>query len=115
MARTALTVLSESVTAGVNLTDGDAAANVDGNSFANPSGTVKFYANNASAGAYTITFQTPQTVAGGIAVAEVAVSVGAGEAFYFGPFPKGTFNQANGTVNVDYSGVTTLTVAAIDS
>jgi len=43
----------------------------------------------------------------------VAVAVGAGETQYIGPFSVDRFNSAAGIASVTYSGVSSLTVAAI--
>jgi hypothetical protein len=50
---------------------------------------------------------------GALAVADEVIAVAAGAEKDIGPFPAGRFNDANGQVNVSYSGVTTVTVAAL--
>lgn len=110
MARSALTV-QEVTTLGLD--PAYTSANADGNWFAN-NGRTLFHAMNGSGGSITITVQHPGTM-DGLAVADLTVAVPAGEDRMIGPFPK-RFEQggsAAGLVYVDYSGVTSLTVAAI--
>jgi hypothetical protein len=79
-----------------------------------------FHAKNASGGAITVTFTSGAASANvcsfGIANAahDLAVVVGAGADRLIGPFSKDRFADANGSVHVTYSGVTSLTVAVID-
>ena len=83
-----------------------------GDSFDN-NGLVLFVVNNASGGAITVTFDDPGTPNPGNAQAfnpDVQVSVPAGARRTVGPFKPFRFNDANGRVNVAYSGVTSLTV-----
>lgn len=90
-----------------------AAAAGGGDSFAN-TGIEFFYANNASGGAITITFDSPNTCNFNVAANAAhddAVVVSAGTAQIIGPFPPGRFNDGSGNVQVTYSGVTSLTVA----
>ena len=87
------------------------AANGDGDAFEN-NGRVVFHAKNGSGGAITLTFQTPGMV-DGLAVADRTVSIPAGEERMCGVFPPSDYNQSDGDVYVDYSGVTSLTVAAL--
>ena len=114
MARTALTVATLAVTSVTNATTGDTAAIADGHKFSNPKGTALFYANNANGSPVTISFQTPQTVGGGIAVADVSIVLAANTIGLFGPFAKPTFSQSDGMVYSDYSATTSLTVMAFD-
>jgi len=83
-----------------------------GDTFINNGDKTTYIVDNASGGALTVTFN-------GIGVGptsavayddDVATSVGAGQRWHFGPFPKTRFGS---TVTVTYSGVTSLTVAAI--
>lgn len=111
MARTALTVtpITRTGTA-ATLT----AANVDGHSVANNGRSIYIEVNNGGAGAITVTVQTPQQV-NGLAVAELAVTLNAGERKKIGPFPKATFDQSGadaGKVFVDFSDVTSVTCGA---
>ena len=108
MARAALTVQEISLT---GLNPSYVAAEGDGNSFTNL-GDVFIHVKNASGGSITVTVQTPATVQG-VAVEEVPVSVPASGERMIGPFPPSVFNQSDATVYVDYSAVTSLTVAAV--
>lgn len=88
-----------------------AAANAGGNSFAND-GRVRLVVINGSGAPITVTLDVTATV-DGLAAPDIAQAVPAGETWEFGPFAPGTFNQPDNVVNVSYSGVTSLTVAAI--
>ena len=82
-----------------------------GDTFANDGAKTMYLVDNASGGAITVTFDGTGTGPTS-AVAfddDVATSVGAGEQWHFGPFPKDRFTSV---VSVTYSGVTSLTVAA---
>lgn len=87
------------------------AANVDGHSIDNKPGMV-LHVKNGSGVSINVTCQTPATV-GSLAVAEDIVAVAAGAEKFIGPFDPGLFNQAGGDVYVDFSAVTTVTVAAL--
>ena len=103
MARSALT-LQTIVKTGITPTY--AAANVDGNSFANDGNTFLDVVNG-SASPITVTIQTPGTV-DDLAVAERTVTVANATTKRIGPFPPGIYNQS-GEVYVDYSAITTIT------
>lgn len=111
MPRTVLTV-NEVVETGLTLSA--SAANVDGHSLVNTDrNTVLFlYANNGSGSPINVTVQTPGTVRGN-AIADVVVAVAAGAERLIGPLPASFYNQADGTVYVDFSDVTSLTVAGL--
>jgi hypothetical protein len=106
MARSALTVQTIVKT---GLTHSLAAANVDGNSFAND-GNTYLHVKNAGVGSVTVTIQTPGTV-DDLTVSDRTVTVGAGAEKLIGPLAPGIYNQS-GEVYVDYSGVTSVTVGA---
>jgi len=80
----------------------------------NNDGRTFFHVKNGSGGDITLTFTTagvwPRQ---SLALADPTVVVTAGEERMIGPFDKGAFNDSNGEVAVGYSGVTSLTVAAI--
>lgn len=84
-------------------------AHADGHEFSNDGRTFMHVVNGDGADK-TITIQTPQTV-GGLAVADLAVTVTAGEERMIGPFRKSLFDQANGKVYVDFSATTNVTAA----
>lgn len=50
---------------------------------------------------------------GNLTRANIAVSVPAAGERFVGPFPKAAFNDANGRAAISYSGVTSVTVAAL--
>ena len=72
-----------------------------------------FVVKNGGGGAITVTFDDTGTVSPAGATAfnpDVVVSVPAGAERYIGPFPRNRFGQL---VPVSYSGVTSVTVAAV--
>lgn len=85
-------------------------ANVDGNSFDHDDEAFVWVKNGDTA-SKTVTVPTPRQVTG-LDVADLTVDVPAGEDRAIGPFPKDTFQQDDGTVHVDYSDVTSVTVGA---
>lgn len=94
-----------------------AAVAAGGDEFVNDGKTLLEFVNSSGANAYTITVATPATIEG-LAVADVAVSMqaGVGERRVVGPFPINAFNDANGKVQITYTGTapaTDLTVAVI--
>jgi len=99
--------------AGVN--PSPVAATAGGDSFDN-TGNQQFMIANGGGGAVTVTFDAPNADNFGVTdnAHDVAVSVGAGATRWFGPFPTNRFNDANGRVQVAYSGVTSVTVAVMD-
>lgn len=105
MARTALAVQSASLS---GLTPSFTAANVDGHSMAND-GQTMIYVKNGHTGAQSVTAVTPQKV-GGLAVEDVTVSIPAGGERIIGGFEPLHFGR---TVDLNFSGVTALTIAAI--
>jgi hypothetical protein len=108
MARTALS-LQEIIRTG--LSPSYTAANVDGHSVANDGKLTFVHVKNGSGGEVTVTIDTPGTV-DGLAIADRTVAVPAGEERIIGPFPTAYYNQADGTVHVDFSAVTSVTIAA---
>lgn len=81
-----------------------------------PSKDTFLYVNNGGAGAITVTVATPNEVPGlpDVGQTDVSVSVPAGAARYIGPFPYEFFsNSADGLADITYSGVATVTVAAV--
>lgn len=109
MARTALAV-QQVERAG--LEPAYTAANVDGHSIAN-TGKEALHVKNDDASPINVTFLTPGTV-DGQAVADRVQAVPAGEERIFGPFPKNIYDQpGTEVVHVDFSAVTSVTVAAL--
>jgi len=86
-----------------------------GDAFANSEGRTTFLCLNQSGGALTVTIATAATdPTTGLAIADVSLSVPNGSWAFFGPFPSGLYNDTNGLIQVTYSGVTSLTVAALN-
>ncbi len=89
------------------------AAAAGGDYFVNDGKTV-LHVINGSAGDITVTVDSPKECNQGF-THDAAVVVTAGEERFIGPFDRKRFNDANGRVQVTYSGVTSLTVAALRS
>lgn len=69
---------------------------------------------NGGGGAITVTVATPGTALTDVGIADLSVSVGAGLTRYIGPLPYAYFaNPTDGLCDITYSGVTTVTVAAV--
>jgi hypothetical protein len=66
---------------------------------------------NGSGASITVTAVSTLTV-GGLAVADAAVAVPAGEDRWIGPFPANVFANASGNVDLDYSATASVTRAA---
>lgn len=86
-----------------------AAAAAGGDSFPNDGKDTFAHVKNGSGGSIDVTIETPGTV-DGLAIADRVVAVPAGEERMIGPFPTATYSNS---VGLTYSGVTSLTVAAI--
>lgn len=103
--------VQEVTRAGATLTAAAAAAG--GDKFA-PSDRTWLRVINGGAGAITVTIVTPNNLISDVAIADLAVSVGAGVTKDIGPFPYEHFaNSADGLADITYSGVTSVTVAAV--
>lgn len=90
------------------------AAAAGGDYFANDGKTL-LEARNASGGNITVTVASQKTCdQGATHNAAVVVPLTTGQRM-IGPFNRTRFNDANGRVQITYSGVTSLTVAAIRS
>lgn len=116
MAESALTVQNIAST-GLEATY--AAANVDGNYFADDgTGRTFLHVKNGDASDKTVTIETQvATLAvdgyGTLARADFTCTVTAGEERMIGPFPPTAFKDSSGYVHATYSAVTSVTVAAI--
>lgn len=108
-----LTVVTPTV-AGV--ADSMVAAAVGGDAFVNDGKTL-LRVTNGSGGSINVTiasqYSVNQALPPGTANANQVVAVGAGATKYIGPFPRGSWNDANGKVQVSYSAVTSVTVGAV--
>jgi hypothetical protein len=86
-----------------------------GNYFANDGATF-LHVKNGGASTITVTVVTPLTI-GGLSVSDLPITITAGSEKMFGPFNPLWFNEAAGTdkgmCSVTYSGVSTVTVAAL--
>ena len=111
MARTAL-VVNEVVHGGLDLTDALAAANVDGHSIQN-TGQEAIVVDNGDASPISVTVVTPLT-RNNLAVADEVIVCAANVQTIIGPW-KDTqlYNQADQTVDIDFSAVANIEVAAI--
>jgi hypothetical protein len=114
MARTALPI--HRATPGTGLVLARTNAIADGHMFTN-SGDTLLLVKNDDASSKTITIPTPREVQG-LALADPTYVVPAGEEWRIGPFDPATFNQPSGAdagkVYVNYSAVTSVTVAVIE-
>lgn len=88
-----------------------ASANADGNKFSND-GRMFLHVKNGGGSSITVTIQTPGTV-DDLAIADQAVVVTNGEERMIGPFPPTIYNQSDRMVYVDYSAVTSVTMAVL--
>ena len=86
------------------------AANVDGHSVAN-NGEMFLHVKNAAVADITVTLVSIPDPWG--RVGDRAVVVPDGEELMIGPIPPLLYNQADGTVYVNFTAVTSVTVAAI--
>lgn len=112
MAASALTVTDLS-RAGYSHTAGKAAANVDGNYWAND-GRIFLAVTNGSGGSITVTlvWGASGVTVDGQTPTQRTVAIAAGATTFIGPFPTATYNDATGNANVTYSAVTSVTVSA---
>lgn len=81
------------------------------NAFLND-GRTFLHVKNGGGSSITVTIDTPITVDGVLAVGNLAVGVTNGQERIIGPFPPNIYNQTDGKVYVDWSAVTSVTVAA---
>lgn len=94
-------------------TSGGAAASAGGDSFLNDGKTL-FMVMNGGGSPITITETLPSTaVVDGQLPASRTVTVAAGERTLIGPFPTAIYSDTLGYMNIAYSGVTSVTVKAI--
>lgn len=87
-------------------------ASEGGDEFAN-SGRVFLHVKNGHTSDQTVTVNSLRICDLGYDH-DAIVTVPAGEERLIGPFPRFRFNDPNGKVQVSYSGVTALTIAAIE-
>ncbi len=83
-----------------------------GSAFAN-TGREILHIKNAGGGSITLTVQTPGTQ-DSLAVADRTITITtAANGWFVGPFPVGVYNQSDGAVYLDYSGVASVTLAVL--
>lgn len=109
MARTAITA---QVATPAGLAPAFEPANVDGNSFVLRQSRA-LRVKNGSGASVNVTIPTPGTV-DGLAIADRVVAVAAGADMLIGLGRGDVYRQTDGSVYVDYSAVTSVTVAVID-
>jgi hypothetical protein len=88
------------------------AANVLGNSFGPRPGR-GVHIKNGSGGSITVTLPTPGTI-NGLAIADRTVAITAGTDQFIGIGVGNEYIQSDGSAYIDYSAVTSVTVAVID-
>jgi len=108
-----LTIQNESEDGGLTF----AAASGGGDLMANDGNTL-LMVQNAGVGAITVTITAQKTATtkpgfGEVTKADAVRSVAAGETDVLGRFPKDAFNTSAGQIAIGYSGVTSVTVAAV--
>jgi hypothetical protein len=109
MARSALTIQTVGI-AGATIST--AAANADGNSIVADE-AAKVILQVANGGGSSITVTIPATgKAYGIDLEDQTITVAAGATKHIAGLEPGAFQQTDGTVYVNYSGVSSVTVAA---
>ena len=104
------------VEAGLSASYANAAAG--GDAVLNVTGDVVLHVQNGHTSSQTVTVpaqRTSQNVAdfGELSKSNIQVAIPAGEDRFIGPFPKAAFNDGAGKVQITYSGVTSLTIAAL--
>jgi hypothetical protein len=92
-------------------------ADVAGDTFSN-SGSELVHVKNGGTAAVTVTVPTQDTatsdpVWGKLTKADISVSVPAGDEAFIGVIPKRAFNNSTGKVNINYSAVTSVSVAVL--
>jgi len=110
-----MTVLAVQNSVVTGLEETYSAANADGHSIANEAGDVILRVKNGSGADITLTFATPAKIAG-LDIENPTCVVTLGEERTCGPFRTDVFNQVSGSLRgvfVTFSGVSSLTVAAI--
>lgn len=100
------------------LTPAFGAATVSGDTIDNSDGKTILHYKNASAGAITVTVASQLAAQedpklGTVTKGNIVKVIAAGAEAIIGPFKKQAFNNGNNQISVTYSGVTSLTVAAL--
>jgi hypothetical protein len=107
---TTLTPVPTTRTPGIDYAVAPIAADAAGNNWKN-SGAETFWISNGGGSPITLTqhFGVMATI-DGVAPANRTISVPAGHAMEFGPFPPSQWNDSNGFMLMTYSAVTTVSV-----
>ena len=104
------------VEAGLSANYANAAAG--GDAVLNVTGDVVLHVKNGDAASKTVTVtaqRTSQSVSdfGEMSKSNIQVAIPAGEDRFIGPFPKAAYNDGAGKVQVTYSAVTSVEIAAL--
>lgn len=104
------------VSSGLAASYGSAAAG--GDVVDNSDGKTVLHVKNAGGGSINVTITAQDTSVdaagyGTITVSNLVVAVPAGAERFIGPFPKRAFNNASKQIAITYSGVTSVTIAAL--
>ena len=89
-----------------------AAATAGGDTF-NPEGRTFLDVNNGGGSPCTVTIAAQGSGPGGNPVSNRAVVIPAGQEWMIGPFDPAGFADANNNAAITYSGVTSVTIAAV--
>lgn len=79
------------------------------------SATAFLHVVNGDTVSHTATIASQFAARPGVAPADIAVAIPAGEERFIGPFDRNLFRNSDGNVAVSYDAVTGITVAAIKS
>jgi hypothetical protein len=110
MPATLTPVATSRATGGINLGSAAVAATAGGDSWAN-TGKEMLYIKNGGVSSVTLTMTfAPTAKIDGVAPSSPTATIATGESHILGPFPTGTYNDANGLMQLTYSGVTSVTV-----
>lgn len=71
------------------------------------------HVKNGAGAPQTVTIVTPNTAAGGLAVADDAIVIPAGQERMIGPFSRSDFQGSDGLAAITYSAVVSLTIAVL--
>lgn len=100
------------------LTPSYAACAAGGDVVTNDDGKTFLHVKNSSGGSLTVTVTAQSTSVntgthGTLTVSNVAIAIPAGQERMIGPFPKQAYNNSSKQLAITYSGVTSLTIAAV--
>lgn len=107
------TVITPQAVGSAGVVPATEAANVLGNSVVPAAAGTALRVTNGSGGSINVTVQTPGVVDNDLALPDRVVAVAAGATKYIAGLANPVYRQSDGTVLVDYSAVTTVTVAVL--